>query len=190
MSTNAIAVYGPTGYTGRQVLAELRRQGITPILVGREPARLDALAAGDRVRVATLDDAEALRRSFDGASAVINCVGPFESSAEPVGSAAIAAGAHYLDFTAEQAPVIALYERLHPAAVQAGVAIVPAVGFYGGLGDLLVAMTARGLSSPIQVTCAYAVQNWLLTEASRATAGIVAGRRWVTRGGRLELVTG
>jgi short subunit dehydrogenase-like uncharacterized protein len=35
MSTDAVAVFGPTGYTGSQVLTELWRRGVTPLLVGR-----------------------------------------------------------------------------------------------------------------------------------------------------------
>lgn len=191
MSSDVIAVYGATGYTGKQVLAELRQHGLVPVLVGRDRSRLEAAAEGDQVRVATLDDPSALRRGLQGAKAVINCAGPFELSAEPVASAAIANGAHYLDFTAEQAPVIALCERLDETAKEAGVAVVPAAGFYGGLGDLLASLTADGLSSSsVEVTLAYAVQNWLLTEQSRATAAIMAGRRWVRRDGEVQFMTG
>jgi Saccharopine dehydrogenase NADP binding domain len=190
MTDFRIAVYGPTGYTGRQVLAELRTHGITRTLVGRDRERLQALAEGDDIRVARLADADGLRRAFDGAGAVINCVGPFELSAGAVARAAVSVGANYLDFTAEQGPVIALLERWDEPARQAGVAVVPAGGFYGGLGDLLAAMTSRGIAEPVEVTVAYAVQNWLLTAGSRATAPYMAGRRWVWRDGRLELVTG
>lgn len=129
-------------------------------------------------------------RGFEGVSAVINCVGPSEISAEPVAAAAIAAGARYLDFIAEQTPLLRLLERLDAAAKRAAVALVPAVGFYGGLGDLLVSLTAEGLLGPVEVTIAYAVEGWLPTQASRATAGRMAGSRWVRRDGRLALVTG
>ena len=133
-----VAVYGPTGYTGRQVLAELRRREISPVMVGRDAERLRAVeaGAGGEIRVASLEDSDALGAAFDGAAAVINCVGPFETSAGPVVSAALAVNAHYLDFTAEQAPVLALLERWDEAAKDRGVAIVPAMGFYGGLGHL------------------------------------------------------
>jgi len=49
MSSDLVAVFGPTGYTGRQVLAELRRRGLTPLLVGRDCQRLEAVAEGDEV---------------------------------------------------------------------------------------------------------------------------------------------
>jgi short subunit dehydrogenase-like uncharacterized protein len=190
MSSDVIAVYGATGYTGKQVLAELRQHGLALVLVGRDRSRLEAAAESDEVRIAALDDPGALHRGLQGASAVINCAGPFEPSAKRVASAAIANGAHYLDFTAEQAPVNALFDGLDGTAKEAGVAVLPAAGFYGGLGDLLASVTADGLRRPVDVTLAYAVRNWLLTEQSRATAAIMAGRRWVRRDGEVELMTG
>jgi short subunit dehydrogenase-like uncharacterized protein len=80
MPGNLVAVFGPTGYTGRLVLAELRRRDLIPLLVGRDRRRLDALAERDEVRIAELNNGDALRTGFDGASAVINCVGPFALS--------------------------------------------------------------------------------------------------------------
>jgi short subunit dehydrogenase-like uncharacterized protein len=187
-----IAVYGPTGYTGQRVVSELKRRGIVPILAGRDAGRLQAVhgnGAGE-IRPAGLDAPAALRTAFDGADAVINCVGPFETSAEPVAAAALAVGAHYLDFTAEQAAVLLLSERWDDAARAAHAAVLPALGFFGGFGDLLASMAAAGVTRPRTITVAYAVDGWLLTQASRATVAAMAGRRWVRRGGRLELATG
>jgi short subunit dehydrogenase-like uncharacterized protein len=192
MPTQRIAVYGPTGYTGRQVVGELRRRGIVPILAGRDAGRLRAVrgnAAGE-IRPASLDAPAALRAAFEGADAVINCAGPFETSAGPVVAAALAVGAHYLDFTAEQAAVLLLSERWDAVARDAHASVLPGLGFFGGLGDLLASVAAAGVTRPRTVTVAYAVDGWLLTEASRATAVAMAGRRWVRHGGRLELVTG
>src|SRR5919202_4561014 len=55
-----IAVYGASGFTGGLVVAELGRQGLSPVLVGRSAERLrkaavDAGVAGAEVRVAGLD---------------------------------------------------------------------------------------------------------------------------------------
>jgi hypothetical protein len=86
--------------------------------------------------------------------------------------------------------VLTLAERWDEPARERGVAIAPAVGFYGGVGDLLASMTAIGIERPTEVVIGYAVDGWLLTGGSRATAAAVAGRRWVWREGRLELVRG
>jgi uncharacterized protein YbjT (DUF2867 family) len=41
----AVAVIGATGYTGRFVVADLLRRGITPIAIARNAAALDAASA-------------------------------------------------------------------------------------------------------------------------------------------------
>ena len=39
-----VLVYGAYGHTGRFVVAELLRRGLTPVLSGRDPARLGKMA--------------------------------------------------------------------------------------------------------------------------------------------------
>jgi acetylornithine deacetylase/succinyl-diaminopimelate desuccinylase-like protein len=188
-----LAIYGATGYTGRQVVREARRRGYEAVLVGRDGSRLETLAAevpGSEIRVATLGDSRALRAAFAGCGAVINAAGPFARSAEPVVAAAIDSGAHYVDFAGEQEPLLTLFERWDGPARDAEVAVVPAMGFFGALGDLLASITASGLECVEEVTLAYAVQGWLPTEGSRATAAEMAARRRAWRDGRLELVAG
>jgi hypothetical protein len=122
-----IAIYGASGYTGRQVVGELARRGASPVLVGRDVQRLEAVARsgpGSEVRVARLDDPQSLRASVDGCAAVINAAGPFATSAEPIVRAALDAGAHYLDFTAEQEVVVDLFDSWDARAREAGVAVM------------------------------------------------------------------
>src|SRR5215470_18933838 len=135
-----VAVFGAAGHTGRFVVSELRRRGLTPILSGRDAAKLNAIAEahpGSEARVASVDDPASLDRAISGAAAVINCAGPFMDTAAPLIEAAIRRRIHYLDVTAEQQVVLAAFERFADAARGAGVVIAPAMAFYGGLGDLL-----------------------------------------------------
>ncbi|WP_280409706.1 hypothetical protein [Nocardia brasiliensis] len=53
MTTKKIALYGATGITGGYALAQLHRRGYTPILVGRNAARIHRAADA-----ADLPDAE------------------------------------------------------------------------------------------------------------------------------------
>jgi short subunit dehydrogenase-like uncharacterized protein len=79
-----VVVFGAYGHTGRFVVSELRRRGITPILSGRDAEKLTALArlhAGAEVRPATIEDPTSLDRALAGAGAVINCAGPFGETA-------------------------------------------------------------------------------------------------------------
>jgi short subunit dehydrogenase-like uncharacterized protein len=110
-----VLVYGAYGHTGRFVVGELLRHGLKPILSGRDPARLDEMTdrfPGLDVRPATVHDSHSLERAIDGAGIVVNCAGPFLDTAVPVAAAAVQAGAHYLDVTAEQAAVQEVY-RTH-----------------------------------------------------------------------------
>ncbi len=98
----AIAVLGATGYTGRLIAHELYRRGIPMLLAGRDPGRLQAVAAevgGADTLVADVGDQASLDALGRRALVLVNTVGPFVDFGEPVVRAAIAAGAHYLDTT-------------------------------------------------------------------------------------------
>ena len=51
---------------------------------------------------------------------VIHCAGPFMDTATPVAQAALQAGAHYIDVTAEQPSAQATFADLQAPAVAAG----------------------------------------------------------------------
>src|ERR1700758_241404 len=108
-SPRPIAVYGASGHTARFVLAELRRRGMPAVAVGR---RADPLPHGVPARAAAIDDPAELGAASAAGAAVITCAGPFLDTALPVAEAAIRAGAHYIDVTAEQASAMAVFERL------------------------------------------------------------------------------
>lgn len=184
MSTAAaVVVYGATGHTGRFIVAELRRRGFTPVVSGRNAARLEALAAewGDvEVRPAGVDDAGALDRALAGAAAVINCAGPFAVTGGPVVEAALRAGIGYVDVAAEIEANVAMFADHTEAALRSGTPVVPAMAFYGGLGDLLVTAAMGEWTAADSVDVAYGLSSWRPTAGTRE-AGQVSHDR---RGGR------
>ncbi|HIC7210942.1 saccharopine dehydrogenase family protein [Burkholderia stabilis] len=165
-----VAVYGATGHTGRFVLAELARRGLGAIRIGRDAARL-AEGGGDAgsSRGAAIDDPAALDTALHGADAVINCAGPYLDTALPLADAALRAGIPYLDLTAEQPSVLALAERTDARARAAGVTIVPAAAFYGGLADLLVTAVADRNQPIDRVDIATGLDSWHPTRGTRVT---------------------
>ncbi|WP_306367473.1 saccharopine dehydrogenase NADP-binding domain-containing protein [Nocardiopsis sp. CC223A] len=180
-----VVVYGAYGHTGRFVVAELLRRGLEPVLSGRSADRLADLALdhpGLEVRPAP--DTRALGGAVAGAAAVVNTAGPFLDTAGPVAAAAVAAGAHYLDVTAEQ-PAAAATLRDHGAtAAAAGVAVLPAMAFYGGLADLLATAAAGG--APVrEVTVAVGLDGWRPTAGTRITGERNTAPRLLVDGGRL-----
>ncbi len=167
MKTNmqAIAVYGAGGHTGRFVIQEALRRGLPVVAVGRDASKLPA---GVPARTAALDDAAALVRAFEGCSVVVNCAGPFLDTAAPVMAAALQAGCGYLDVTAEQASAQATFEAGDAPARAAGVAVIPAAGFYGGLADLLA--TALVGDEPVEdLAVAVALDHWWPTQGTLVT---------------------
>ena len=183
-----VLVYGATGHTGRFVIDELLRRGLTPVLAGRSAERLAAVSPRHAVldhRVVGVDDPDELRRAVAGAGAVINCAGPFLDTASPLARAAVETGAHYLDVTAEQPVVQELYRTLDAPARNAGVAVVPAMAFYGGLADLLVTAALDGDSSADEVEIAIGLNRWWPTAGTRATGARNTAARLVIRDGAL-----
>ncbi|GGZ12538.1 saccharopine dehydrogenase [Streptomyces avidinii] len=183
-ATGAVVVYGATGHTGRFIVAELRRRGIATIVSGRSADRLEALAAEGAadvlVRPAAVDDPASLDRALAGAAAVINAAGPFATTGGPVVEAALRAGIPYVDVAAEIEANAAMFADRAEAARKAEVPVVPAMAFYGGLGDLLVGAAMGEWTGADEVHVAYGLSSWQPTEGTRV-AGEVSHER---RGGR------
>ncbi|MEI8408826.1 MULTISPECIES: saccharopine dehydrogenase NADP-binding domain-containing protein [unclassified Kribbella] len=176
---SAVVVYGATGHTGRFVVAELAKHGFTPIPAGR---RVDGLGG----RQATVDDPDSLDRALDGADAVINAAGPFATTAGPVIEAALRAGIPYVDVAAEieaNASTFADYP-------EAKSPVVPAMAFYGGLGDLLVTAALGEWTTADEVHVAYGLNSWHPTPGTRLAGQVShdrrAGQRVRFRNGALE----
>jgi hypothetical protein len=144
--SDAVVVFGAPGVIGRRVCVELAKQAEAPLVIaGRRAAALGELArtlpvAG--VHVADAGDPAALAQAFAGAKVVINAAGPLRDTASPVLTAALAAGAHYVDVGGEQAVLAAIAERHDAAVRKAGRVALPGAGVDCALGDLAAAWAA------------------------------------------------
>ena len=85
--------------------------------------------------------------------------------------AAIAAGAHYLDTSGEQAFARLVYERHGDAARNRGVVLLTCFGFDYVPGDLAARIAAVGLEPVDEIIVAYSVQNVALSSGTRRTIG-------------------
>ncbi|MFD7324862.1 saccharopine dehydrogenase family protein [Streptomyces sp. NPDC059875] len=192
-SGRAVTVFGAYGHTGRFVVAELLDRGFVPILSGRDAEKLRALAAshpGLDVRPAAVDDPAALDRALAGAAAVINCAGPFAATAAPVIEAALRARIPYVDVAAEIEANLDTFAHFADRATAAGTVVIPAMAFFGGLGDLLVTAAMGDWATADEAHVAYGLSSWHPTSGTRA-AGAVSrqrrdGRRVRYSDGRLE----
>ncbi|MFF2365089.1 saccharopine dehydrogenase family protein [Streptomyces sp. NPDC058122] len=191
----AVTVFGAYGHTGRFVVAELLERGFTPVLSGRDAEKLKDLAAswpGLDVRPATVGDPASLDHALAGAVAVVNCAGPFATTAAPVIEAALRAGIPYVDVAAEIEANLDTFTHFAGRAEAAGAVIVPAMAFYGGFGDLLVTAAMGEWTAADEVHIAYGLSGWHPTPGTRE-AGAVSrerrgGRRVRYTKGRLEYV--
>jgi hypothetical protein len=191
-SSHTAAVFGAYGHTGRFVVAELRDRGFVPILSGRDAGKLRDMAGGAErdARPAAVDDPAALDRALAGAAAVINCAGPFAVTAAPVIEAALRAGIPYVDVAAEIEANVDTFTRFADRARAAGTLVLPAMAFFGGLGDLLTTAAMGDWPAADEAHIAYGLSNWHPTTGTRV-AGKVSrerrnGRRVRYTNGRLE----
>src|SRR3546814_14906101 len=106
--------------------------------------------------------------SSDGALPIY-CAGPFLGTATPLIEAALRAGVHYLDVTAEQAVAAATFERFDAAALRAGVVVAPAMAFYGGLADALATVAVDEWPAADEIGIGVALDSWQPTAGTRPT---------------------
>jgi len=143
-------IYGATGYTGQLLASRSLARGLSPLLAGRDEARLRRLAAplDFEYRAARLDDPAALARQLRGVRLVLNAAGPFVDTAGPLVAACLATGTHYLDVTGEPA-VFAALQRRDGVARRRGVMLLPGAGFVVVAADCLAAHVARRLPGSV-----------------------------------------
>jgi short subunit dehydrogenase-like uncharacterized protein len=130
-------ILGGTGRSGRAIATELLSRGLSPILVGRDAARLQDAAAehdaaaqpGIRTRTVVAASIEDMAAEIQGQqpAVVINTVGPFTTTAGPIARACLT-GSHYVDL-ANDLPAVAALLDLDQQAVAAGKTLVTGAGF-------------------------------------------------------------
>ncbi|MFE9808171.1 saccharopine dehydrogenase family protein [Streptomyces sp. NPDC005548] len=176
----AVTVYGAYGHTGKFVVAHLLERGFVPILSGRDTDKLNVLAKAYPdlvVRPASVTDPVSLDDALTGAAAVVNCAGPFATTSAPVIEAALRAGIPYVDVAAEIEANADTFTNFADRARDAGTVIVPAMAFYGGLGDLLVTAAMGDWTKADEAHIAYGLNSWEPTEGTRVAGKVSAERR-------------
>lgn len=115
-----ILLLGATGFTGKLCAAALDRLEVPYILAGRSLEKLNALQSScthaQGIRQVDVEDAASLQKGFEDISVVLTTVGPFRRYGIPVVKAAIQAGVHYVDTTAEQPFMHSVYNDHHKEA--------------------------------------------------------------------------
>lgn len=153
MGTN-ILLYGATGYSGRLIAAEAKKQRLTRddatdcrmILAARDAHALREVATknGMDYRVFGLDDSAEVVQRLAGIDVVLNAAGPFAFTAERLAGAAIRARCHYVDINGE----IDVYRKLDDLALKAWnrkIGLVSGAGAWAGTSDVLLSRALEEL---------------------------------------------
>lgn len=147
-------IYGANGYTGTLIAREAVARGHRPILAGRNRAAVEALARRLGLESAVFDIGEETAGALRNVEAVLHCAGPFHRTSGPMVRACLQTGTHYLDITGEIAVFESIF-KLDGKAKEAGVALIPGVGFDVVPTDCLAAMLAAALPDATDLSLAF-----------------------------------
>lgn len=197
-----VVLFGATGVTGGNAVEHLGQRaaalGLRWGVAGRRPQTLMQRAAQlpldhqPQVLEADLDEPITLTEMAASARVVINAVGPYRRSAEPVIAACVEAGAHYLDVTGETDVVAEMIQRFDGPATEAGVRIVQAAGYEALPFDLAVALAAevagqRGARlTAVDAIASFALPPGLPRPSDGVSGGTFASTVAAIRGGRMD----
>lgn len=142
MSEGEVWVLGATGRSGRAIAEALAEQGVPTVLVGRDGARLAAVApSGSRTVAAASVQAQAAEIRRQRPAVVVNTVGPFTRTAVPIAQACLPAS-HYLDLANDVRSATELL-GLHEQALAAGRTFVTGAAFGVLATESVVAVLCR-----------------------------------------------
>ncbi len=122
-------LYGANGFTAQLIIDLADQYGLTPVLAGRDGAKIKALTESRGLEhiVFGLDDPDAMDAALRGFSIVLHCAGPFIHTGTPMMEACMRTGVHYVDIAGE----IEVFERaakLDGRAKAAKVMLLPGAG--------------------------------------------------------------
>lgn len=153
--SDSVLIFGATGYTAGLILQAAQRVGLAPIVSARDPRRLAEVAASFELeaRPASLEDLTTLKRALAGVQVVLNAAGPFTATVQPLVTACLEMGIHYLDISGE-VKALELAAEHHAAAYRAGTMLLPGVGFDVVPSDCLCAHVLRRAPDAVRLRIA------------------------------------
>ncbi|HEY8358898.1 MAG TPA: saccharopine dehydrogenase NADP-binding domain-containing protein [Ramlibacter sp.] len=158
-------IYGASGYMGKLFARELVRSAVRPVLAGRGPA-VERLAQdlGCRSVIFGIENRADIAERLKGVSILVNLAAPFADTQNPLVSACVASGTHYIDIAGE----VDEMRRVHAfdqAARGADVMLMPGAGFGVVPTDIAANIAKQRLPDATMLRIAYATEGG----ASRGT---------------------
>lgn len=182
-------IYGANGYTGKLTAKEAVRRGMRPVLAGRSEASIASIAdeLGLDYRVFSLDDPAGVRKGLAGLKVLLHCAGPFSKTSQPMISACLAEGIHYLDITGE-IEVFANAHQQDGAARRADVVLMPGAGFDVVPSDCLAASLVNALPAATRLQLAFEAAGGPSPGTAKTSIEGLAGGGRIRRDGEMVRV--
>ncbi len=184
-------VYGATGYTGTLIAREAERRGLSPTLAGRDGEKVRALADSCGFDYLTLElwNSVGLEAALSRFDAVLNVAGPFSATATPMINACMKTGCTYLDLSGD-VPVLEAVAARDAEALEAGIMLMPAVGFGVVPSDCLASHVASRMPDAQKLTLAIKSSGGVSRGTAKSMVESLGRGSAIRRGGRLEMVRG
>jgi short subunit dehydrogenase-like uncharacterized protein len=184
-----ILIYGANGYTGELITRYAVERGMHPMLAGRNEAAIEELAGkhGLEYRVFALNERAKVDAALQEVDMVLHCAGPFSITSRPMVSACLRNRRHYTDITGE----ISVFEScaaVNDRAVEAGIMVMPGVGFDVVPSDCLALHLKNRLPSATHLSLAFYGMG-RMSHGTQATMTMNVGRGGAIRkDGRITTV--
>src|SRR5215207_653091 len=146
MNMKTFLIYGSYGYTGQLIVDLTTKEGLRPILAGRDEKQLRAQAQKYNLayRAFSLDETSKLDSALNEVVAVLHCAGPFVHTFRQMAEACLRTKKHYVDISGEILGFEAL-AALDTQAKDAGIMLLPGGGFDVVPSDCLAAHVKQRL---------------------------------------------
>jgi len=153
---SGLLLYGANGYTGKLILEVALREGLQPVLAGRNAEAVEPIAKAHGLKSLCfgLEDPGTVARLLEPFSALLLAAGPFSKTSAPALEACLHARTAYLDITGEVAVFEAAFAR-DADAKKAGVAVLPGTGFDVVPSDCLARALSEALPGAETLTLAF-----------------------------------
>jgi short subunit dehydrogenase-like uncharacterized protein len=141
-------IYGSYGYTGQLIVDQAVKEGLHPILAGRNKKKLIAQAEKYNLeyRAFALNETTILDSVLERVDAVLHCAGPFVHTFRQMAEACLRTKRQYVDISGE-IPGFESLAALDEEAKTAGIMLLPGAGFDVVPSDCLAAHLKQRLPS-------------------------------------------
>jgi short subunit dehydrogenase-like uncharacterized protein len=141
-------IYGSYGYTGQLIVDQAVKEGLRPILAGRDEKKLRAQAKKYNLefRAFSLDETSKLDSALQEVDVVLHCAGPFVHTFQQMAEACLRTKKHYVDISGE-IPGFEALAAMDSQAKEAGIMLLPGGGFDVVPSDCLAAHVKQSLPS-------------------------------------------